>query len=67
MSIIMNLGSQAEDTEEHTVTGWIDKAVLQNKNVQDQRGWFHVLMVLLLTVLTVRTIKKMRKEARRSY
>ena len=71
-SSIMNLdaedakhgGSKSEKDER---LSFIEKTTLSNRELSNNRSWFHVLMVAVITFLTISMVMKTRAQARKAY
>ena len=57
-SFVMNLDDK--DKEEKQASGlkisFLDKATLSNRELTNNRSWFHVLMVAVITFLTIKIV-----------
>ena len=67
--MVMNLHTEEEDDEDSgfSLSFFLDKATLSNKELSGQRSWYHVLLVTIITILTTRMIQKTRSLAREAY
>ena len=67
-SVVMNLDARDQsETDKNTKLSFIDKATLSNRELSNNRSWFHVLMVAVITFVTISMITKIRKMARQAY
>ena len=66
MNLLLPLSPQ-EDESQSSLSSWFDRAALQNKDFENHRSWFHVVMVLVYTFLTINAVQKTRRDARVSY
>lgn len=65
-SFVMNLDTPSQD-EEASSLSFIDKATLSNRELSNNRSWFHVLMVAVITFATISTVQRTRELARQAY
>ena len=64
-SVVMNLDARDQsETDKNTKLSFIDKATLSNRELSNNRSWFHVLMVAVITFVTISMITKIRTMAR---
>lgn len=56
-----------EEVESGGLTAFFDRAVLDNKEMTDYRGTYHVIMVFVVTTLSIRAVQQTRDIARDSY
>ena len=74
-SSIMNLDaedkrSQTKASESGTGSehlSFIEKTTLSNRELSNNRSWFHVLMVAVITFLTITVVMRTRQLARKAY
>ena len=49
------------------MSAFFDRAILNNKEMTDYRGTYHVIMVFAITTLSIRAVQQTRDIARASY
>ena len=65
-SFAMNYKEHAnkEAQSDYSFTALLDRATLDNKQLNNYRSWFHVVMVAITTFATILTIQRTRRDAR---
>ena len=53
--------------EHKTIDNWLERTTLNNKELTEFRGWFHVVIVLVISVLTIKQVQETRAEAKKAY
>ena len=57
--------ADSEEQAEHLSFAY--KATLSNRDLHDNRSWFHVLMVAIITFITIKMIRQTRTLAQKAY
>ena len=71
-SSIMNLDAEdvkhgSKNTEKEERLSFLEKTTLSNRELSNNRSWFHVLMVAVITFLTISMVMRVRETARKAY
>ena len=66
-SVFMNFDEDSADEKDASNLSLVTRVTLSNRELSNNKSWFHVLMVTLITFFTISIIQSIRNKARQAH